>query len=658
MFTSGISEPVFNLMQRLLQQERTLLIQPDVIETDYIYERPDEGNYRVTAVGDESAMRVINSGTKTKRNDLLLTGLQNDTHLVARLSVSTELEDEEKPETIAINWTMSRRKIRSTFTNTGTAHIPPTPDSHASAVVVPWRLDLTRVETTRAMRLDTVQFDPPIITFEVELEMPPLYEQPEVPLKAKVIAMHDGVSLLMAALGYANRNSEGPVRWTAPSHLAHPLPPSSPLTSHTPISHSQHLSGPSSHSVGAPLPPPSFSPVKESPRSQFDPNRNPDFPHMVLERVANVHPLRQAFDRCFKDHPQFDSPTRFLGTMPINFARRHIHLVRQRPYWISEKTDGVRFMFFISRAESLSSSSNKLSSSSETPLPSLYLIDRTNNFFRVPALQHFAATVSPNQDTLLDGELVKRHDMEKYYFLIFDAIALDGQRLWHLSFGERLSHIGSVVRLFEQYSEANSISGLPFVVKAKEIVPKMQLGDVRGKIEMLSNGESIYKSASLCHLTDGLIFMPDGIYPLFTCQNMYKWKFVDRQTIDFEIVFPSSSGPHGRSGIGGHGALDASGGHGSTNVELYIGGNSNSLVLIKTTPLPHDDFAKLQQDVKTSMRPNLVVAEMGFEPATGLWRYHKLRPDKDRPNYISIAMDTMESIAENITLGELDRSLA
>lgn len=589
-------------MSRILSAERTLLVQPDSVETDYIYERAEEGNYRVTTMGEGAQQRVINSGLKVKRSDVVLSQLQTDSHYVVRVSVSTETEDEEKPESVATNWTMFRRKTRATFTNAGTVPLP-----NGATAVVPWRIDLTQVSTTRAMRSDAVELDPAVITFEIELEMPSLHEDTATPMRAKVLAFHDGLSLLSCAMGYANRNSEGPIRWTPPS--SNIVPHSSAAPSANPLTSSRGV------------PPP---------RSPLDPNRHPDFPQMPLERVSQPSSLRTCFDRCFAGHPQFDSPNRFIGTMPVNFARRHLWKVQREPYFISEKTDGVRFMLHITRG-SLGDSSSSLPHTS----PSAYLIDRSNNYYKVPALDDFANFASSHADTLLDGEMVKRHDRDGYYFLIFDAITCDGSAVWQLPMEERLAQIILFVARFDAYRSNHPSQAFPFAIMAKEIMPKSQFKLIRSRIEE-EKGETVYRSPNLCHLTDGLIFMPDGPYPLFTCQTMYKWKFVDRQTIDFEVVFRSETSP---------------------TVDLLVGGNAGSTVLTRTTDLTAEDISRLRADVRHSLRPNLVIAEMGFEANTGLWRYHKLRPDKDKANYISIAMDTMESIAENIKLAEVEAAL-
>lgn len=627
LFTSGISEPVYVLVGKLFDQETTLRLQPDVVETDYIYERPDEGNYRVTTMGEGDEQRVINAGLKTKRNDTVLTNLTSDSHYAIRVSASTEVEDDEKPQSIALNWSLCRKKTRSTYTNLGSVPVP-----GGGQVVVPWRIDLTKVETIRPMRQDAIKFDPSIITYELELEMPSLTEDPNVPIKAKVLSMNDGISLLISALGYANRNSQGPMRWTPPSQAAAAASASQPHSS--PINALATSSKPADS------------------RIPLDPNRHPDFPKIQLEKLNDTRHLRACVELCLRSHPNFDSPNRFLGTMPINFARRHLENIRTQPYWISEKTDGVRFFLFITRGMIPGHQGGGSSSSSSalvTSQPQAYLVDRSNTYYRIPQFSGLAQALAPTKDTLLDGELVRRYKSDKYYFLIFDMIANDGTLVWERPMAERLSNISKVVSLFDSFVASHPDITLPFSLLQKEIVPKEQFDSVRTKIVLQEDGEtSVYgnSNGSHYHLTDGLIFMPECAYPLYTCQTMYKWKFVDRQTIDFEVTFPKPPiDPYTHPNVG------------PTTVELHIGGNSSTTVLTHVIPLLPQDFERLQADIRHSLRPSLVIAEMGFDAHHGLWRYHKLRPDKDKPNYISIALDTMESIAENINLDELSHLL-
>ena len=45
--------------------------------------------------------------------------------------------------------------------------------------------------------------------------------------------------------------------------------------------------------------------------------------------------------------------------------------------------------------------------------------------------------------------------------------------------------------------------------------------------------------------------------------------------------------------------------------------------------------------------------ECAYDPSAGSWRLHAVRTDKAQPNHIRVVFDTMESIAENITMDEI-----
>jgi mRNA guanylyltransferase len=78
---------------------------------------------------------------------------------------------------------------------------------------------------------------------------------------------------------------------------------------------------------------------------------------------------------------------KFPGTMPVGFARWHIPMVKEREYYVSEKTDGVRYFLVVAGGTSA-------------------LIDRSNAAFTTTGLD-LLHLVLP-EGTVLDGELVVR----------------------------------------------------------------------------------------------------------------------------------------------------------------------------------------------------------------------------------------------------------
>ena len=54
-----------------------------------------------------------------------------------------------------------------------------------------------------------------------------------------------------------------------------------------------------------------------------------------------------------------------------------------------------------------------------------------------------------------------------------------------------------------------------------------------------TNGERFYQDDKRHHKTDGIIFTPDEIYQPKTCENLFKWKYLDMWSIDLKVGFNS-----------------------------------------------------------------------------------------------------------------------
>ena len=53
------------------------------------------------------------------------------------------------------------------------------------------------------------------------------------------------------------------------------------------------------------------------------------------------------------------------------------------------------------------------------------------------------------------------------------------------------------------------------------------------------------------------------------------------------------------------------------------------------------------------LRQEKVIIEFTFDAKLGMWKFHTERPDKAKPNHITVAIDTLEAITENITTPQL-----
>lgn len=69
-----------------------------------------------------------------------------------------------------------------------------------------------------------------------------------------------------------------------------------------------------------------------------------------------------------------------------------------------------------------------------------------------------------------------------------------------------------------------------------------------------------------------------------------------------------------------------------------------------------DDLERVQQDMQRMPSNNddgSYVVELNYDMWSGHWRYMQIRPDKAQGNHIRTVIDTMQTIAENVTQEEL-----
>ena len=183
-------------------------------------------------------------------------------------------------------------------------------------------------------------------------------------------------------------------------------------------------------------------------------------------------------------------PSRFPGPQPVSIERRHLPLLTQKPYFVCEKTDGVRHL--------LASTEDGVS------LTNRAFIDSKVQGVRIP------------KDTLLDGELVRTR-AGKTLFLIFDAVCIKGEDLKSLPLDKRLEKARGVIKGIIKTASAS------FEVRVKTMFPLCDLG----QMPPLDSFE---------YETDGLVFTPiNESIRTGTHETLFKWKPHDRITIDFEL---------------------------------------------------------------------------------------------------------------------------
>ncbi|XP_034935674.1 mRNA-capping enzyme-like [Chelonus insularis] len=288
----------------------------------------------------------------------------------------------------------------------------------------------------------------------------------------------------------------------------------------------------------------------------------------------------------------------FPGSQPVSMDQNNIIQFNIRPYQVSWKADGTRYMMLIQ--------ANK----------EVFFIDRNNSVFEVSGLSfpHCKDVSRTLKDTLLDGEMVIDEVNGTKYprYLVFDIIICDGEDVTDLFFIERYAIIekeviGSRIRAFKESRIQRDQE--PFSVRQK------QFWDVTQVNSLLS--EKFVKQ--LGHKPDGLIFQPSKEpYIPGPAATVLKWKPLLLNSVDFKLKIVVESGM---------GILSQKIGH------LYVGGLSEPYSSIPITK----EIEKLDDKI----------IECSFK--NGRWVYMRERTDRYFPNSFRTAQSILNSINMPVT---------
>jgi mRNA guanylyltransferase len=338
----------------------------------------------------------------------------------------------------------------------------------------------------------------------------------------------------------------------------------------------------------------------------------------------------------------------FPGAQPVSFAGRHIKELMREDYWVCEKTDGIRYLMYMTVDEHGGDIS--------------YLIDRKNEYYFVPGL-HFPHQDDPSfakghTKTILDGELVEDRPPNGppvLKYLVFDCLVLDGNPLMHRSLDKRLAHFKSFV--LKPYSEMfkkfpQEIANRPFVVEDKST----QLGY---GLEMMF--KQIIPSVKQLHGNDGLIFTcKNSPYQSGTDEHIIKWKAPEENTVDFllHITWPPLDPDVDDSDHSWREDYEAF--PESFDLYVYHGGTDyRHCGTMYVTPREWEQMKALGKPLQDS------VVECYLDPVTDIvngsansvpnrrWRFYRIRDDKTDGNFHTIVDSVMESIEDHITEQDL-----
>ncbi|XP_035295826.1 mRNA-capping enzyme isoform X4 [Cricetulus griseus] len=239
----------------------------------------------------------------------------------------------------------------------------------------------------------------------------------------------------------------------------------------------------------------------------------------------------------------------FPGAQPVSMDKQNIRLLEQKPYKVSWKADGTRYMMLIDGTNEV------------------FMIDRDNSVFHVSNLEFpFRKDLRMHlSNTLLDGEMIidKVNGQAVPRYLIYDIIKFNAQPVGDCDFNIRLQCIErEIISPRHEKMKTGLIDKTqePFSVRPK------QFFDINISRKLLEG--NFAKEVS--HEMDGLIFQPIGKYKPGRCDDILKWKPPSLNSVDFRLKITR---------MGGEGLLPQNVGL------LYVGGYERPFAQIKLYPV-------------------------------------------------------------------------
>lgn len=371
------------------------------------------------------------------------------------------------------------------------------------------------------------------------------------------------------------------------------------------------------------------------------------------------------------------SSIEFLGSMPINLFRSSLANVLQSDYFLTEKTDGVRYLLYI------------LPHPQKPSKQIAIFMNRSKELFQYNQSELLGSCFPVN--TIIDGEIVYNHYHKKSVFLIFDILSYDSNSFIHHNFQQRYQFIKD--KLIDSFhknmkqslatlptpsvppTNANNTSStaatpggsalLELLVHYKKFVPKQNITDLL-KLFRIENGERIYYENDLrYHKSDGIIFQPNTAYVFSKYYDLLKWKWSDLRSIDLKIQIPSIT----TSMVYSNPSLLAQ--ITSKDINLLCTGPNSTLINISkrgdyNVGLGFYDSGRLLIEIEELLKRSggssviggkhldNIIIEVIYDVQVGKWIYSKIRYDKNEPNYIDSVLGVFIEQAEAISIEELE----
>jgi hypothetical protein len=299
-----------------------------------------------------------------------------------------------------------------------------------------------------------------------------------------------------------------------------------------------------------------------------------DFQINVMNSYLTHKPAASRSD-VERAHARRNPAFEFLGSMPVNLTRQNLNEVQKSDYFVTEKSDGVRYLLYV------------VQDAQKEPIA--VLVDRSRTIFKFRGGDVVGKALGLG--VILDGELVYNRSYSENVYLVFDAL------LWHnvpyieMMFKERseriraeiMPHYTNNLKMLSSAAPAGGGVNLPgnkppIQLVRKAFVTRKELGVLLNKMR-IEEGERVFfdgergqLKASRHHKSDGFIFQPNARYVFSKHYELLKWKWPELRSVDLLVDIPMEAGS------AGHGGGGSGGGGGEWPVYLKCGGPDGTLI--------------------------------------------------------------------------------
>ncbi|KAK3313407.1 mRNA capping enzyme alpha subunit-like protein [Apodospora peruviana] len=360
-------------------------------------------------------------------------------------------------------------------------------------------------------------------------------------------------------------------------------------------------------------------------------------PGIKVSDYQAVKALREEVARLLKRNSQG-----FPGAQPVSFTRRHLDELRKEDYYVCEKSDGIRYLLYLTQDK-------------YTDKETHYLIDRKNDYWYIHQHNlHFPLPGEPNEyhkDTLIDGELVvdvMSDGRKEPKFLVFDLLCLDGKAdLLSKPLDKRLGYCKK--HIMEPYDKL-------FKEFPDEL--KFQAFKVEMKDMQFSYGLQLMFERVLPHLrheNDGLIFTcRESPYQFGTDPHILKWKAPHDNTIDFRLRlnFPVVEPDEQERAEGITEPFVDYDSVPEARLMIFTGndrGTPGYQMFKESLYLTEEEWERLKE-LGDPFQNRVVECCLDSEKR---WRLYRFRDDKNEANHISTVNSVLESIKDGVAREDL-----